>query len=59
MVPRDVKATMAAIKTKRSIQLGDWCPSSFKVGITYHLLSQHNLRRSDLGGRPQGRGGPG
>ena len=50
---------MAAIKTKRSIQLGDWCPSSFKVGITYHLLSQHNLRRSDLGGRPQGRGGPG
>ena len=35
MVPRDVKATMAAIKTKRSIQLGDWCPSSFKVGITY------------------------
>ena len=36
-MPRDVKATMAAIKTKRSIQLGDWCPSTFKVGITYQL----------------------
>ena len=35
MVPRDVKATMAAIKTKRSIQLGDWCPTGFKVGTNY------------------------
>ncbi|XP_050770673.1 tubulin alpha-8 chain-like [Gymnogyps californianus] len=35
VVPRDVKAAIAAIKTKRSIQLGDWCPSGFKVGINY------------------------
>ncbi|KAM6188929.1 tubulin alpha-1C chain-like [Sarcoramphus papa] len=35
VVPKDVNAAIAAIKTKRSIQLGDWCPSGFKVGIDY------------------------
>ncbi|KAM6189113.1 tubulin alpha-1C chain-like [Sarcoramphus papa] len=37
VVPKDVNAAIAAIKTKRSIQLGDWCPSGFKVGINYQL----------------------
>nr|KAF6337639.1 tubulin alpha 4a [Myotis myotis] len=31
----DVNAAIAAIKTKRSIQFVDWCPTGFKVGINY------------------------
>ena len=33
VVPRDIKAAITAIKTKRSIQFMDWWPSGFKVGI--------------------------
>ena len=32
---RDIKAAIAAIKTKCSIQFMDWWPSGFKVGINY------------------------
>ncbi|XP_035734959.1 tubulin alpha-1 chain-like isoform X2 [Vespa mandarinia] len=35
VVPKDVNAAIAAIKTKRSIQFVDWCPTNFKVGINY------------------------
>uniref|UniRef100_UPI00358E82AE tubulin alpha chain, testis-specific-like n=1 Tax=Myxine glutinosa TaxID=7769 RepID=UPI00358E82AE len=35
VVPKDVNAAIASIKTKRSIQFVDWCPTSFKVGINY------------------------
>ncbi|XP_032872461.1 tubulin alpha chain-like [Amblyraja radiata] len=35
VVPKDVNASIATIKTKRSIQFVDWCPSGFKVGINY------------------------
>ncbi|EEC20577.1 alpha tubulin, putative [Ixodes scapularis] len=35
VVPKDVNAAIAAIKTKRSIQFVDWCPTGFKVGINY------------------------
>uniref|UniRef100_A0A2K6UCV5 Tubulin alpha chain n=1 Tax=Saimiri boliviensis boliviensis TaxID=39432 RepID=A0A2K6UCV5_SAIBB len=35
VVPKDVNAVIAAIKTKRSIQFVDWCPTGFKVGINY------------------------
>ncbi|ELK27771.1 Tubulin alpha-1B chain [Myotis davidii] len=31
----DVSAAIATIKTKRSIQFVDWCPTGFKVGINY------------------------
>ncbi|KAJ1076179.1 hypothetical protein K5549_014201 [Capra hircus] len=31
----NVRAAVAAIKTKRSIQFVDWCPTGFKVGINY------------------------
>ncbi|XP_055487537.1 tubulin alpha-1 chain-like [Leucoraja erinacea] len=31
MVPKDVNASIATIKTKRSIQFVDWCPTGFKV----------------------------
>ncbi|CAG0902025.1 unnamed protein product [Cyprideis torosa] len=35
VVPKDVNAAIAMIKTKRSIQFVDWCPTGFKVGINY------------------------
>jgi len=35
IVPKDVNAAIAAIKTKRTIQFVDWCPTGFKVGINY------------------------
>ena len=31
VVPKDVNAAIASIKTKRSIQFVDWCPTGFKV----------------------------
>ncbi|XP_010075672.1 PREDICTED: tubulin alpha-8 chain-like, partial [Pterocles gutturalis] len=33
--PKDVNVAIATIKTKRSIQFVDWCPTGFKVGINY------------------------
>merc|ERR1739847_84297 len=35
VVPKDVNAAIATIKTKRTIQFVDWCPTGFKVGIYY------------------------
>uniref|UniRef100_A0A8C4XZ58 Tubulin alpha chain n=1 Tax=Gopherus evgoodei TaxID=1825980 RepID=A0A8C4XZ58_9SAUR len=35
VVPKDVNAAIAAIKTRRSIQFVDWCPTGFKVSINY------------------------
>ncbi|XP_037938897.1 tubulin alpha-8 chain-like [Teleopsis dalmanni] len=35
VVPKDVNAAIASIKTKRAIQFVDWCPTGFKVGINY------------------------
>ncbi|XP_013991695.1 tubulin alpha 5 isoform X2 [Salmo salar] len=35
VVPKDVNAAIQNIKTKRSIQFVDWCPTGFKVGINY------------------------
>ncbi|CAF4751651.1 unnamed protein product, partial [Rotaria sp. Silwood2] len=35
VVPKDVNSAISAIKTKRSIQFVDWCPTGFKVGINY------------------------
>ena len=35
LVPKDVNAAIATIKTKRTIQFVDWCPTGFKVGINY------------------------
>merc|ERR1719264_893624 len=36
VVPKDVNAAVATIKTKRTIQFVDWCPTGFKCGINYH-----------------------
>ncbi|KAE8221555.1 hypothetical protein CF319_g5104 [Tilletia indica] len=33
VVPKDANAAVAAIKTKRTIQFVDWCPTGFKLGI--------------------------
>ncbi|KAE9416325.1 hypothetical protein Angca_006497 [Angiostrongylus cantonensis] len=35
VVPKDVNQSISAIKSKRSIQFVDWCPTGFKVGINY------------------------
>lgn len=35
IVPKDVSTAFGTLKTKRTIQFVDWCPTGFKVGITY------------------------
>merc|ERR1712160_199708 len=35
VLPKDVNASVATIKTKRTIQFVDWCPTGFKCGINY------------------------
>ncbi|KIH60329.1 Tubulin/FtsZ family, GTPase domain protein [Ancylostoma duodenale] len=35
VVPKDVNAAIASVKTKRTIQFVDWSPTGFKVGINY------------------------
>merc|ERR1719313_1068793 len=35
VVPKDVNASVATIKTKRTVQFVDWCPTGFKCGINY------------------------
>ena len=34
-MPKDVNFAIANIKTKKTIQFVDWCPTGFKVGINY------------------------
>ncbi|KAH7091848.1 tubulin alpha [Auriculariales sp. MPI-PUGE-AT-0066] len=33
VVPKDTNAAVASIRTKRTIQFVDWCPTGFKLGI--------------------------
>uniref|UniRef100_H2SWL9 Tubulin alpha chain n=1 Tax=Takifugu rubripes TaxID=31033 RepID=H2SWL9_TAKRU len=35
VTPKDVNAAIANVKTRRSVQFVDWCPTGFKVGINY------------------------
>eukprot|EP01111_Echinosteliopsis_oligospora_P012981 TRINITY_DN4542_c0_g1_i3.p1 TRINITY_DN4542_c0_g1~~TRINITY_DN4542_c0_g1_i3.p1 ORF type:complete len:453 (-),score=88.24 TRINITY_DN4542_c0_g1_i3:35-1393(-) len=35
VVPKDVTSSLGVIRTKRTIQFVDWCPTGFKVGINY------------------------
>ena len=35
VVPKDVNSSIAAVKSKRTIQFVDWCPTGFKCGINY------------------------
>ena len=48
VVPKDVNAAISTIKTKRSIQFVDWCPTGFKVIADSALLSLCFLRRSSI-----------
>ena len=56
VVPKDVNASIATIKTKRTIQFVDWCPTGFKVTegrlshinplnpkSDWHLISPYNI----------------
>jgi len=35
VTPKDVNSAVGLIKTKRTIQFVDWCPTGFKCGINY------------------------
>ena len=35
VTPKDVNYSILNIKTKRTIQFVDWCPTGFKIGINY------------------------
>jgi len=49
IVPKDIMAAVASIKTKRTIQFVDWCPTGFKCGLNHQpptvtpgsILSKH------------------
>ena len=38
VVPKDVNAAIATIKSKRSVQFVDWCPTGFKVDFIIIIL---------------------
>lgn len=40
VVPKDVNAAIASIKTKRSIQFVDWCPTGFKVYFSFFSIEE-------------------
>ncbi|KAJ0079061.1 hypothetical protein Patl1_22915 [Pistacia atlantica] len=40
VVPKDVNGAVATIKTKRTVQFVDWCPTGFKCGINYQPPTQ-------------------
>ena len=42
VVPKDVNSAIAAIKTKRSIQFVDWCPTGFKVRSINTISTDHS-----------------
>jgi len=49
-VPKDTNAAIAKIKTKRTIQFVDWCPTGFKIGICYQkpqLVPGGDLGKAD------------
>jgi len=35
VVPKDVNASIAKIKARKTVEFVDWCPTGFKVGINY------------------------
>jgi tubulin alpha len=38
VVPNDANHAVSVIKTRKTIQFVDWCPTGFKVGINYHKV---------------------
>ena len=45
VVPKDVNAAIATIKTKRTIQFVDWCPTGFKVSRLAGLFPSYKYNR--------------
>ncbi|CAD8053530.1 unnamed protein product [Paramecium primaurelia] len=39
VISKDINASIAIIKKKKTIQFVDWCPTGFKVGINYQPLT--------------------
>ena len=39
VVPKDVQAAVATIKTRKTIQIVDWCPTAFKLGICHEAAA--------------------
>jgi tubulin alpha len=46
VVTRDAHDAVATLKTKRTIQFVDWCPTGFKIGICYR--APHMVPNGDL-----------
>ncbi len=48
VVPKDVNLAVATLKTKRTIQFVDWCPTGFKIGICFqppHMVPNGDLAK--------------
>ena len=48
VVPKEAHAAVASLKTKRTIQFVDWCPTGFKLGICYqppHMVPNGDLAK--------------
>ena len=43
VVPKDVNAAIATIKSKRSVQFVDWCPTGFKVNFIFLFYGFYQL----------------
>jgi tubulin alpha len=43
VVPRDANQAISSIKTRRTIQFVDWCPTGFKLGINYQKVKLTTL----------------
>ena len=43
VVPKDVNAAIATIKSKRSVQFVDWCPTGFKVNFIFLFYGSYYL----------------
>ena len=43
VVPRDVNAAIANVKTQKTIQFVDWCPTGFKVVSTNNVIDVKHL----------------
>merc|ERR1712025_1448673 len=46
VVPKEAHGAVATLKTKRTIQFVDWCPTGFKLGICYQ--APENVPNGDL-----------
>lgn len=48
VVPNDVNAAITSIKTKRTVQFVDWCPTGFKVRGGWCMLGAPGLKMSTM-----------